>query len=449
MELADKHITIIGLGQTSLALVKLLLKHGAVPFVSESKPQSDLVESVATLNELGVPHECGGHTDAALSQADLLIPSPGVSYEVPIVRQAIVRGIDVCSELELASQFIVGTIIAVTGTNGKTTTTELITHLLKEAGKSVALAGNNATPCSALAASGGEHDYVVLEVSSYQLEGVRDFRPDVSVVLNLTNDHLGRHKTMEQYAACKARIMMNQEGADVAVLNFDDEIVRAMGEVTNAPVLSFGLEPGHSVTLLGEDICVNGEPVAKRDDSPLPGRHNTENILAAVAVASALELDSESVCGGLKTFAGVEHRIERVAEIGGVIYYNDSKATNLDSLRVALESFDTPLILIAGGEGKGSDYNSIADLIKQHVKAVVVIGTDAPLMESAWSGIVPVSRADSMDAAVRAATDQSESGDTVVLSPACASFDMYNNFEERGRDFKQCVHTLAAQKVKA
>lgn len=449
MELNGKHVTVIGMGKTALALVKLLLQHGAIPFVSESAAEDQIPEPIAALISLGVAFECGGHTDVALAQAQLVVPSPGVPYDIPLIAQANERGIPVCSELELASPFLQGTIIAVTGTNGKTTTTELIAHLLRTAEESVALAGNNARPCSELAALDEHPDYVVLEVSSYQLEGIQEFRPDISVVLNVSNDHLGRHKSMEQYAACKARLMMNQTGADTAVLNFDDEIVRAMGEVTHAPIVSFGIDPGCAVTIVQDDIRLNGEHIARRSDSPLPGKHNTLNVLAAVGVATALELDSRTIQHGLQHFSGVEHRIERVDVLNGVTYYNDSKATNLDSLRVALESFEVPIVLIAGGEGKGSDYGEIIDVIAGHVKSAVVIGTDAALIESSWSTTVPVIRAASMDSAVQLASQQAASGDVVLLSPACASFDMYANFEERGSDFKRSVRALVNHEVDA
>ncbi|MFP6582140.1 MAG: UDP-N-acetylmuramoyl-L-alanine--D-glutamate ligase [Candidatus Hydrogenedentota bacterium] len=442
MELQNQKVTIIGMGRTSLALSRLVLHHGGNPFISERRRREECSDFCRELDALGIAYECGGHSDVALSDAALLIPSPGVPYEHYLCTIARDKNIPVFSELELASRFVSSTVIAVTGTNGKTTTTELIAHLLPSIGKSVALAGNNDMPCSEVALLESQPKYLVLEVSSYQLEGTQTFRPDIAVVLNLSNDHLGRHKTMENYAAVKARLLQYQTAEDVAILNADDSVVLAMAENVSASILTFGASSECAVAIVDDTLRVNGVEMAHRSDSPLPGRHNSENILAAVAVLSVVGVEKDALQRGLGSFRGVEHRIEAVRELDGIAFYNDSKATNLDSLRVALESFDRPIVLIVGGEGKGSDYASLGALIHSRVSCVVAIGTDAPLIDEAWSPTVPVFRARSMNDAVVCAHEQANTGDTVLLSPACASFDMYANFEERGKDFKRCVTAL-------
>jgi len=448
MDIAGKKVVLIGMGKTSFALARLLKHLGGVPFVSEVKPREECVELIELFEAEGIAFECGGHTEEALRDAHLVIPSPGVPPGIPFLRAAVESGLPLMSELEFASRFSTSTLIAVTGTNGKTTTTELIAHLFKATGLNVQLAGNNECPFSAVAMQDKQPDYVILEVSSYQLELVDRFRPYVAVVLNVSNDHLMRHGTMENYAAGKAKIFSDQQEGNIAIVNADDPLTAKMGEKVPGRLIRFGMSSEAEMRFEKGRFMLDGDVVAERSDSALRGRHNTENILAAVAVLSSVGVKSDCIQEGLRTFTGVEHRIELTRELEGVRYFNDSKATNLDSLRVALECFEEPVVLIAGGEGKGSDYGSLANTIKAHVKHIVALGKDAPAIEAAWSTIVPVKRVSSMRDAVSRSRELASAGDSVLLSPACASFDMYSDFEERGKDFKRCVMDLAPAQSK-
>lgn len=448
MDVSGKKVTLVGMGKTSLALARLLKHLGAEPFVTECRFKNDCGSIVIEFETEGIHFEIGGHTIESIRDTTLIIPSPGVPPNIPLLKDALRSGITMISELEFAARYSTSNIIAVTGTNGKTTTTELITHLLRVCGIDVALAGNNENPFSSIVMQEKQPDNVVLEISSYQLELVETFRPNVAVVLNLSNDHLGRHSTMENYAKTKARIFRKQDVSDTAIINAEDPLVLAMKPKNAGNHLNFGWSPNTDVTLQGKDFVVNRGIIANRNDSPLPGKHNTENILAALAVMSTFDVDWSKVQEGLKTFCGVEHRIEKVTEIDNVPYYNDSKSTNLESLKVALESFEGRILLIAGGQGKGGDYSVLSNTIKSRVKHVIAIGADAEIIRAAWNSQAKISIAHTMKDAVEIANNESQFGDTVLLSPACASFDMYDNFEERGADFKQCIRDLLATEAK-
>jgi UDP-N-acetylmuramoylalanine--D-glutamate ligase len=441
MDLISKHITLVGLGRTSLALAELLLVKGAHPYITEMKRREDCGALADTAASLGVTVEFGGHSEAAFADAEIIVPSPGVSPEIPMISSAAQRGIPVQGELELAGRFCSGKVIAVTGTNGKTTTTSLIHAMVRACGHDAALAGNNDTPFSAVVMQEPQSEYVVLEVSSYQLETVSTFRPWIGAVLNLTNDHLGRHNTMENYALVKAGLLALQGGGDTALLNEDDSWVHAMPVPEGVRRLGFSMKHPAHIDVDGEIIRIDGTQVAVMSDIPLKGRHNVQNVLAALGVMDAGGFNMDSALEGLRSFQGVEHRIEFVDTVSGVAYYNDSKATNLDSLKVALESFNAPVVLIAGGEGKGSDYAALRSVIEKRVGGLVLIGADAAEIKRAWGDLAPFAVAEEMDRAVTAASDLAKKHDlkTVVLSPACASFDQYANFEERGTDFKACV----------
>ena len=444
MDVSGKKVTLIGMGRTSMALARLLKKLGAQPFVTECKLRSDCSSFVAALEAEQIPFECGLHTNEAIQGSSLIIPSPGVPPNIPLLRDAIQSGLPMMSELEFVAGHCTSTLIAVTGTNGKTTTTELIAHLIRSCGKDVALAGNNNNPFSTIPLMDAQPDYVVLEISSYQLELVDQFRPHIAAVLNVTNDHLARHGTIKNYADTKARIFARQDESDFAILNDDDPLVSGMSQKLQSQVLRFGTSDETDIHLSNHELIVQGKSIAARADSPLPGQHNTKNILAALAVITPLDLDPALIREGLRTFTGVEHRIEAVTNYGGVEYFNDSKSTNLDSLKVALESFDDNIVLIAGGEGKGGDYTELSGLIRTRVKLVVAIGADAELIRQAWGSCTMTILAEDMMSAVQKARDAAKEGDIILLSPACASFDMYANFEDRGRDLKRCVRDLTA-----
>lgn len=448
MFVQGKKVTIVGMGRTALALARLLLREGARPFVTERDDSPRHGGFRSALEEMGVPYETGGHTDAAFADATLVIPSPGVPPTLPPIEAARRNGAGVIGEMEFAAQYCRARILAVTGTNGKTTTTELLRALIASCGHRVLLAGNNDSPLSEAVMAKEAPEYIVLEVSSYQLETSRSFRPWIASVLNVTPDHLARHGTIENYAATKARIYANQTGGDAAVVNLDDPFVRGMAGATKARVWPFSMrrrvEDG--LWLDGETIRYGSEELARLSDTPLRGRHNYENVLCALSMMRAGGFDWGRTLEGLRAFRGVEHRIEYVTTICGVEFYNDSKSTNIDSLRVALESFEKPLVLIAGGRGKGSDYRVLTPLIESHVKAMVTIGEDAPLLEEAFGPVVSVCRAASMPEAIRSAAERAESGDAVLLSPACASFDWYDSFEHRGREFKRQVLEYAQER---
>jgi len=438
MDLRGRHVTIVGLGRTSVSLAKLLIREGACPFITEIAQEERQTTLRKELAALGIPFECGGHSDAAFEQADLIVPSPGVSPSIPPIRKA--AGVPVLSEMEIAYRFCNSPILAVTGTNGKTTTTELLAALVHACGHNVVLAGNNATPFSAAVCVAPPPDYIVIEVSSYQLELAQTFRPDVGVVLNVTPDHLARHGTLAEYAGVKARLFANQTPDDVAVLNADDPLVNNM-KVPGGKVHYFSLErPAAPGLWLDGNVIREGETeVANVADTRLPGRHNLQNVLAALCVMRVRGFDWNGVLAGLRAFEGVEHRIEFVASSEGVDFYNDSKSTNVDSLRVALACFERPVILLAGGRGKGSDYSCLRELVQAHVKRLIVFGEDASALEAALGDAVPTERASDMPDAVERAGAQTVGGDVVLLSPACASFDMFDDFEHRGRVFKECV----------
>jgi len=441
MDVQGKKVTVVGLGDTAVAVVRLLLREGAYPFVSEVGRGEGVAGRCQQLDELGVPYECGGHGASAFEGAAVVIPSPGVSPSIEPIQRARAAGSAVVGEMEFAFSFCRSRILAVTGTNGKTTTTELLRALLESCGRGVVLAGNNANPFSAAVLTEPAPEFIVLEVSSYQLETSRVFRPWVGVVLNVTPDHFGRHRDLETYARVKARMFANQQRGDIAVVNHDDPRVRTMAAGSEATVWPFSLNTrlDTGLWLNGSAICLGDTHVAGVADTRLPGRHNLENVLAALSAIRAGGFDWQKALAGLRSFAGVEHRIEHVGTAGGVAFYNDSKSTNLDSLKVALESFDARVVLIAGGQGKQSDYRVLRDLVQRRVKRLILMGEDAPKIEEAFGDLVAAERAGAMDDAVRRAVAAAAPGDAVVLSPACASFDMYDNFEHRGRVFKGCV----------
>jgi len=441
MDVRGEKVVVVGMGRTALALVRLLLREGARPIVSEREDSDRLRPLVEELEGLGVDYECGGHTKRAFAGASLVIPSPGAPPSIEPIRQAEEDGASVFGEMEFAYGHCRSRILAVTGTNGKTTTTALLHRIIATCGHSVALAGNNDSPFSEAVMADPPPEFVVLEVSSYQLERVRRFRPWIGAVLNVSPDHLARHRTMEEYALVKQRIFANQEEGDIAVLNHDDFIAASMVVPEGAERWYFSLEERvpRGLWMAGDAICDGDNAVAGRTDTVLPGRHNLENVLAALTMARAGDFSWPEVLKGLHAFEGVEHRIEHVATCGGVAFYNDSKSTNVESLRVALESFDGPVVLLAGGRGKGADYRVLRDLVQRRVRRLVVMGEDAPALEAAFGDLVPATRAVDMADAVRLGSAEARPGDVVLLSPACASFDMYENFEQRGHAFKDSV----------
>ncbi len=411
-----KKVTVVGLARSGLAAARLLKKCGADVTVTEAKRSEQLERLVRELGEEGVVVEIGGHSRETVRGRDLLVLSPGVRPDALPVVWAGEEHIEVISELELAASVCPATIIAITGTNGKTTTTTLVGEVLKAAGRKVFVLGNIGTPFSAHVLEIKKGDFVSLEVSSFQLETIRGFHPHLAVILNLTPDHLDRYRDVAEYLEAKKRIYMNQDRGDWLVLNETDEALRTLADTAPARVLFFGKNPQDA----GFD----------------------QNQQAVLAVAAALGLDRRVCLEVFRNFKGVEHRMEFVRTLDGVEYLNDSKATNIDSTVWALRNVKKPVVLIAGGRDKGSDFGSIADLVRQKVKFVVLVGEASDRIAAAWRSVVALEQVATFEQAVQSARRHARAGDYVLFSPMCKSFDMFTDYEHRGRTFKELVGRL-------
>jgi UDP-N-acetylmuramoylalanine--D-glutamate ligase len=432
-------VNVIGAGKSGLAAARLLHSLGMKVFVSE---KGRLMAKLPA----GIASESGGNTERAL-RADLLIRSPGVPSHLSILKKAAARHIPLWSEIELASRYARSrNIIAITGTNGKTTTTTLVGKLFKSGGRKTFVGGNIGTPFADFARRTMPSSVVVLETSSYQLEDIQEFHPRISAILNVTPDHLEHHGSMRAYAKAKARIYENQTKKDICVLNADDPVCRRWITSCPARVILFSRKKSlRSGVWFAKGMLHYrwaGKSGQWRLKTKLPGPHNIENILASVAIGLAGQLSPRGMQRVLERFPGVEHRLEHVRTLDGVDYVNDSKATNVDSTRVALASFDRPILLIAGGEGKGSPYTPLRALVKKQVRSLLLIGDDAPAIRRELGDLVPSEMLGTMQKAVRRARLLAQRGEVVLLSPACASFDQYQNYEHRGRDFKALVRKL-------
>ncbi len=447
MDLQDKKVVVVGLGRSAVAAARLLQEKGAKPFVTELRAEAEVQTHCDALKALDIPYEAGGHSADLFVDVVLVVLSPGVNPTIPLLEEARAQSIPIISELELAWRYCESAVIAVTGTNGKTTTTELLYQMIRNCGDSVALAGNNDTPFSEAVLEVPAPKYVVLEVSSYQLESVDTFHPWIASVLNLTKDHQVRHGNMECYGAAKERIFACQSWGDIAVLNADDPWCSAIELPDGVREVVFSLEEWalDGVYVRDDEIRIGDTFLAPTSIVPIPGQHNLANALAALAVMYAGSFNMEAALTALEAFKGVEHRIEFVAEVDGVRFYNDSKATNLDSMRVALATFDVPVVLVAGGQNDpGTPYETLALLVQEHVGALVTLGEEAEKIEAAYGACVTRQvRASSMQDAVMQAKILAGEAGIVLFSPGCKSFDMYVNFEERGRDFKRCVEALS------
>jgi UDP-N-acetylmuramoylalanine--D-glutamate ligase len=459
IELKSKRVLVVGLGRTGVATALFCAARGAVVTATESRSEAEIGEDVATLRAAGVTLELGGHQEQTFLEQDLIIPSPGVSLDAPLLRAARARGITIWSEIELAYRFFHGRLIGITGSNGKTTTTSLVEHILKTAGFPTILAGNIGTPLISCVARMTENTITVVELSSFQLEPIAMFRPNISVFLNLTPDHLDRHHTMESYGAAKARIFENQTEEDAAILNADDPATVPYAP-TRPRVYWFSRKQraAQGAFLRGEDIVFRQdgkeEAVLKRDEIPLVGTHNLENVLAAVVATRLAGADAPAIAKGVRSFAGVEHRLEFVAEVSGVRYYNDSKATNVDATLKALDAFPGRVLIILGGKDKDSDYTVLQEPLREKATLALLIGAAAGKIETQIAGSVAIERVDTLERAVETASHAARPGDVVLLAPACASFDQFQNYEHRGRVFKDLVrrlgqHGAAATAVKS
>ncbi len=453
MDVRRKKISVIGGARSGLAVARLLRRHGAEVFVSDSGAPERMENTGRILEELGIPHEFGGHSKRLL-EADAVVLSPGVPSGAPVVRDALTRGIPVCSEVEAASWFCAAPILAITGTNGKTTTTTLAGRIFSDARREAAVGGNIGTAFSDIVEGLTAEGVAILEVSSFQLDHIDRFRPRVAVLLNITPDHLDRYeKSFEKYAQSKCRIFENQTEGDAVIYNVDDVETRTRVQ-KNTPSGVRTL-PFSSRQRLDDGACVVEGMLTIRaqakesrllpvEDISIRGEHNLYNAMAAALAAHEMGVSPASIRATLKNFKGVEHRLEFVREINGVRYINDSKATNVDSVWYAVRSFDAPQILLLGGRDKGNNYSALDEPVRKHVRAIIAIGESAEKVRDHFAPLVPVDVASSMEDAVHTAARRAHAGDIVLLSPACASFDWFENYEHRGRVFKDIVRAMSA-----
>jgi UDP-N-acetylmuramoylalanine--D-glutamate ligase len=451
MELTGKRVLVVGLGRSGIASALFLQSRGARVTVSDAKSEDQLREQIPTLLDAGIAVETGAHGERTFRNQDLIIVSPGVPVDAEPLVQARALGQPVIGEIELAFQFLNGPIVAITGSNGKTTTTTLVGEIIAACGFNTLVGGNIGTAAISLTEKATPETAIVLEVSSFQLETIRSFRPKVAVVLNVTPDHLDRHHTFKAYVDAKARIFENQQADDFAVLNADDPACVELEERTRGQVFWFSRE--HEVEsgsfVRDGQIVFRGNGLAQTvlavPEIPLKGSHNLENVLAAVCAGALMGCAPEKIRNAIVNFKAVEHRLEYVATIGGVEYYNDSKATNVDATMKALQSFPAKIHLILGGKDKGSDYTMLNDLLRERVKSVYTIGAAAEKIQSHIKGTTQIVSSGTIEAAVKQASSIAQPGDVVLLAPACASFDQFQNYEHRGRVFKELVGQLAAR----
>jgi UDP-N-acetylmuramoylalanine--D-glutamate ligase len=451
MDLNGKRVLVVGLGKSGIASALFVKKRGAQVTVSDSKPQEQLGADIPLLLDQGIAVETGGHGERTFRGQDLIVVSPGVPLDAAPLAQARALGETVIGEIELAARFLPANLIAITGSNGKTTTTTLTGEIIAKGGFSVVVGGNIGTPAISLVEQTTPDTVVVLEVSSFQLETIQQFRPHIAVMLNVTPDHLDRHRTFQSYSRTKARIFENQQVGDFAVLNADDPVCVEMARRTQAEVFWFSrkkeVAPGACVDD-GRIMFIEGgrrQQIMPVAEIPLKGAHNLENVLAASCAGALAGCRPELIQRAIGGFKAVEHRLEYVATIRGVEYYNDSKATNVDAAIKALESFAANVHLILGGKDKGSDYSALNDLLRERVKRVYTIGAAAAKIEAQVTGATELVRVGTLDAAVNRAAATAQPGDIVLLAPACASFDQFRNYEHRGKAFKEMVIAMAKE----
>lgn len=450
LNLKGKRVLVVGLGKSGVASALFLEEQGARVSVSDAKSEDQLRHEIPLLLDHGISVETGQHGERIFREQDLIVVSPGVPIDVPQLVHARERSIPIIGEVELAAQFLKGNIVAITGSNGKTTTTALAGEIMAAGGRQTLVGGNIGTPAITFVESASDDTWIVLEISSFQLETISTFRPKIAVVLNVTPDHLDRHYTFEKYAATKARIFENQAPSDFAVLNADSETCVAMGEKLKVPVYWFSRlkEVGRGAFASNGRIFWRDQAGEREvmlvEEISLKGAHNLENVLAGVSVGMLAGIEARQIRMAASNFKAVEHRLEYVASVRGVDYFNDSKATNVDATIKALESFPGSIHLILGGKDKGSDYTLLNSLLSERVKRVYTIGAAAAKIESQVRG-TDVVNAGTLEAAVKRASESASPGDVVLLAPACASFDQFDSYEHRGRVFKKLVRQLASR----
>jgi UDP-N-acetylmuramoylalanine--D-glutamate ligase len=450
-EVAGKKVLVIGAARSGIASARFLVQRGAVVALNDRKPLAEWSEAARSLKSEGVGQVAGDPPSWLLDQIDLVVVSPGVPTKAIPIRYADRRGAEVIGEIELASRFLRGRVAAVTGTNGKTTTTSLIGEMLKDAGLRVQVGGNIGTPLISMVDTSRDDGWTVVELSSFQLETIVNFHPTVATVLNVTPNHMDRYDSVQDYAAAKHRIFLNQTKGDVALLNADDEIVSSWAAGLKALVTQFSVrnELEEGLFLRGRELVSRTKAAERvlmsRDDMKLKGTHNVENVLAALGAGLACGAPPESLRETVRSFRPVEHRLEEVLEIKGVRFFNDSKATSVDATMKALEAFAAEagkVVLILGGRGKQAPYSPLAPLIKERVRKMILIGEDGPTIERELGFAAPFEHASDMGDAVKRGFAAAKPGDVVLLAPACASFDMFESFEHRGKVFKDEVSGL-------
>jgi UDP-N-acetylmuramoylalanine--D-glutamate ligase len=463
VDLAGAEVTVLGLARSGVAACHLLQEAGAKVTASDRKEQSELGPVLDKIDRTQVRVTVGPQYESSLERADLVVISPGVPYRMEALERVRRRGIKVISELELAAGFLTAPMLAVTGTNGKSTTVTLIGKMLAEQGKRAFVGGNLGTALSeaALASLQAKRagkpdlfDYIVVEVSSFQLETIDKFHPWIASILNVTVDHQDRYESLDEYLAAKARIFENQTGNDFALFNLDDPRVAELRHRVRAKRLGFTgtgtvRRDFAGGTFLDGDAIVttvtgSRQEICRKNEIRMLGRHNVENVMAAATYAALWGCPGDVIRRVVSTFPGLEHALELVRERHGVRFVNDSKGTNVDAVLKALEGIDHPIWLIAGGRDKGGDFSRLTDAVRRRVKHVILIGEAAPLLKKAWAGATAMSDAGSLREAVELAARGAAAGDVVLLSPACASFDMFKDYQDRGKQFKAAVQALPA-----
>jgi UDP-N-acetylmuramoylalanine--D-glutamate ligase len=455
MDLKGKKVLVVGLGKSGLAAALFLRRRGAHVTVSDVRSAEALAKDIPALLDEGIMVETGGHGLLTFRRQDLIVVSPGVPLNTPELAQVKSFGLPVIGELELAARFLKGKTLAITGSNGKTTTTALVGEILEKAGVPTLVGGNIGVPVVALIDQSTDDTWSVLEVSSFQLESTERFHPSIAVILNITPDHLDRHGSFENYALAKERIFAAQTESDCLILNADNARA-AQAAVRSVPRVFFfsiehsveqgaWVEDGFVVYRSGKDQPT--EKIMPLSGVPLKGAHNVENVLAAVVASRQAGVTAEQIRTGVEAFQAVEHRLEFVAKINGVDFYNDSKATNVDATMKAVSSFNSGIHLILGGKDKNSDYTQLSQLVHDRVAAIYTIGSAAAKIESELRGVVSILSCETLDKAVSAAASAARPGEVVLLAPACSSFDQFENYEQRGRAFKQLVSERRGWKI--
>jgi UDP-N-acetylmuramoylalanine--D-glutamate ligase len=453
MDVAGKRVVVVGLARSGVAAAGFLARRGARVLATDRKPEGELEAEALSLRSMGVDLELGAHRAETLTAADLVVVSPGVPWDLRELAAARARGVPVMAELELGFRFVEGRVAAVTGTKGKSTTTAALGAMLKEMGRDVRVGGNIGQAVTGLLEGATSQTQFVLEVSSFQLEGVDTFRPHVAVFLNLSTDHLDRHPTFEEYARAKARVFRNQTADDWAVVNAEDPRVMALaglGQARQVPFHPAGApsdDPDRDESYFkGDDAEMRFQArrgtLFRRSEVRLPGAHLASDLLAAATAARLMGAAPEAIARAVRRFDGVPHVLERVAELDGVAFFNDSKATNVDAARRSLEAFSGPVLAVIGGRFKGGDFVDLAPALEAHGKAVFAIGESRHRVRDALSAVVPVFDCGSLEEAVELAWEEAERGDTVLLAPACSSFDMFKDYADRGDSFRRIVLAL-------